>query len=418
MVLDGDIHGLAAIGLWALAGSQSNLMGAGTDGLVSRADLVRLVLDPAIADKLANLLVANGLWHGPGHDCEKCPPVPTGSFRFHDWFQMGYTPAKQVAVNRDKRKELKEKQLVAQVWARDCIDPANPTIGRCRYCGATVKRKDTVSERKPHLDHVDPAKAVGIRNVVLACGQCNQKKGNRTPREAGMTLLPPLRPEPVSDDERHVAGSAVGTDHAAGPSGSGSSRTDEHAGSAPAAPESAGRSSSLPDRGGQPAARPQAGDVAGPSTDEPAAPADDRAPADHPPDQHCTTAEPPCDQPGFTVPGGRGPGQGQGQGVGRGLGKGGSPGLPQPAAQRDSPSKARRRRRRGRNRQPAQQEPPQPTDDFLDAGAPPPGITGPNADFGSPYFAWRGPPSSVTDTDCATHGLPEPCWKCANQSER
>ncbi len=55
---------------------------------------------------------------------------------------------------------------------------------RCQYCGG-AKGPMTV-------DHVVP-KTMGGReswdNLVCACSRCNNKKGDRTPEEAGMRLL-------------------------------------------------------------------------------------------------------------------------------------------------------------------------------------------------------------------------------------
>ncbi|QMU23238.1 HNH endonuclease [Gordonia rubripertincta] len=352
---------------------------------------------------------------------------------------MKYTPAQQVRTNRVKRQELKDPQLVAEVWARDCLDPADPTIGGCRYCRATVKRKDTRSEKRPHLDHVDPRKAAGIRNVVLACQECNQKKGNRTPREAGMTLLPPPRPEtPHVDEDRTGNGGPASTQRAgdAGPFGSGSSRTilrtstttlvetpgrTDHV----EAPAHTGPDSSTPGDPGRPHGRrsgtgDDAGTPAGSSrTVEPVAPTapDRRPPADHPPDHSDTTLVPPPDQAGRAVPRGRGPGQGQGQGLG--LGTGELSGHPQPPTSPEPrPGKSRRRRKRSRAR--PQLSPTNSQGDLsesLDAGPPPPGVQAPAGGFGSPWHGWRGPPSTVTETDCPTHHLPEPCWKCSRQNE-
>lgn len=64
---------------------------------------------------------------------------------------------------------------------------------RCQYCG---KRKST-SELS--LDHVIPrtigGKAVW-ENIVCACAECNVKKGGRTPKEAGLTLIQkPIKPK-------------------------------------------------------------------------------------------------------------------------------------------------------------------------------------------------------------------------------
>ena len=196
----GDRRGSAAKALWLSAGSYAQSVG--TDGVINRLGLARLVpvgIDEALF--LAGLLVQVGLWHTAGHECgtEHCATVKPGQWIFHDWYQMRYTPAEQTRTNRDKRRELQDSKLVAAVWARDCLDPdvgLKLLKGPCRYCGTLVKKSDTKSPIKPHMDHVDPRKAIGPRNVVLACQVCNQKKGNRTPKAAGMILRPPPRPEP------------------------------------------------------------------------------------------------------------------------------------------------------------------------------------------------------------------------------
>lgn len=64
---------------------------------------------------------------------------------------------------------------------------------RCQYCG---KRFPT-SELS--LDHVVPRSRNGgssWENIVCACLKCNVRKGGRTPREAGMTLIrEPIEPK-------------------------------------------------------------------------------------------------------------------------------------------------------------------------------------------------------------------------------
>jgi len=63
----------------------------------------------------------------------------------------------------------------------------------CQYCG---KRYPT-SELS--LDHIIPRSMGGKsvwENIVCACVECNVKKGGRTPREAGMTLIrKPTKPK-------------------------------------------------------------------------------------------------------------------------------------------------------------------------------------------------------------------------------
>lgn len=63
---------------------------------------------------------------------------------------------------------------------------------RCQYCGGLF------AQRELNLDHVVPLSRGGHSgwdNVVTACVPCNSRKGNRTPPEAGLSLIrPPRRP--------------------------------------------------------------------------------------------------------------------------------------------------------------------------------------------------------------------------------
>ena len=58
--------------------------------------------------------------------------------------------------------------------------------GRCSYCSERVSLSECTR------DHVIPKSRGGKtewENIVLACPECNTRKGNRTPEEAGMRLL-------------------------------------------------------------------------------------------------------------------------------------------------------------------------------------------------------------------------------------
>ncbi len=63
---------------------------------------------------------------------------------------------------------------------------------RCQYCGATHRLT---------IDHVLPRSRGGQdlwENLVAACMPCNNRKGNRTPEEAGLLLRnKPFRPSHV-----------------------------------------------------------------------------------------------------------------------------------------------------------------------------------------------------------------------------
>lgn len=62
----------------------------------------------------------------------------------------------------------------------------------CQYCQAQPGKAFLT------IDHVVPRSRGGTthwENVVTACGVCNRRKGDRTPEEAGMSLVrPPRRP--------------------------------------------------------------------------------------------------------------------------------------------------------------------------------------------------------------------------------
>jgi len=73
---------------------------------------------------------------------------------------------------------------------------------RCQYCG-TASGSMTI-------DHVTPRRVGGRdtwENLVCACSRCNNKKGDRTPDQAGMKLLKrPARPSYVTFMRQHMGG--------------------------------------------------------------------------------------------------------------------------------------------------------------------------------------------------------------------
>lgn len=192
-LIEGEGFGRAgdAIALWTLAGSLCRK--AGKDGVVTSGDAVRLTLDRGSALKAAALLVKYQLWHAPGHHCEACPQPTDGAWIFHQWFQFKYGTGAAERVKNEKARELRDPAVIEAVWVRD-TDAAG--VARCRYCAAVVVRPskgkggDRRSKQIGWLDHVDPRKATGPKNLVVSCQTCNQAKGAQTPEQAGMTLLP------------------------------------------------------------------------------------------------------------------------------------------------------------------------------------------------------------------------------------
>jgi len=64
------------------------------------------------------------------------------------------------------------------LWMRD--------NGRCMYCNSKISTNEVT------FDHIIPQSKGGRTtwtNVVCSCGICNNKKDNRTPKQAHMTLI-------------------------------------------------------------------------------------------------------------------------------------------------------------------------------------------------------------------------------------
>lgn len=132
-------------------------------------------------------LTAAGLW----------TETPGGLYRLHDYLDWNPSRADVEGTKENDRRRkamAANPELTAAIKARD--------MNRCRYCGAFVNWKDRRSPIGGTYDHVLPISAGGdesFGNIVIACRQCNFRKGPRTPEQAGMPLRPAPGPEPGSD---------------------------------------------------------------------------------------------------------------------------------------------------------------------------------------------------------------------------
>lgn len=184
--------------LWIVAGDE--ISATDLDGIVKKELLKDYAYFAEVnLKKATSLLVASGLWHCAAtiKDCDHCGELDLvdGDFYFHDW--SDYQPIKTdkatplASLRRARRDDLHRKRILKErIVERD--------LGRCRYCGISPDFKDRVGEQGGTYDHVDPLlldapkfeAANSIENVVVACRQCNGRKCDRTPLEAGMPLLP------------------------------------------------------------------------------------------------------------------------------------------------------------------------------------------------------------------------------------
>ena len=72
-----------------------------TDGLVASKAMQRKT---GGTDADAQILIENGLWHTPGHDCESCPQPEEGKVYVHDFLEHNRDAAEAKRVS-DKRRE-------------------------------------------------------------------------------------------------------------------------------------------------------------------------------------------------------------------------------------------------------------------------------------------------------------------------
>lgn len=200
---NGD-DGLAAMGLWALAGSWCG--DQMSDGYISGFVLRRWHTD---WERLAGMLVAAGLWESVDRDGRP-------HHVFHDWIDYNDSRDKIMADRMAERMRvalMRDTKLVAAIKRRD--------RDRCRYCGCQVRWGNQRGPMGATYDHIKPIIAGGtntIENVVIACRGCNSRKRHLTLREAGMRLLKPGSMGAPAVEEAPSAGRST---HGAGRVGSG-----------------------------------------------------------------------------------------------------------------------------------------------------------------------------------------------------
>lgn len=197
-----------------------------TDGRVEPHMLKRFGVDayvttPAKLRAATRRIVNTGLWHDATtiHDCGACcaefgDTIPRDLLVVHNWNDWNPNRADKTdetkAMKANRRRQLKKlPRLKEEIRQRD--------RDYCRYCGIRVNMSDHVSHEGGQLDHIDPDGPNTLENLVRSCRGCNMyRKGERTPDEAGMEMLPAPKPgqaPPVAPWRRleHPFGDPVGT---------------------------------------------------------------------------------------------------------------------------------------------------------------------------------------------------------------
>lgn len=108
-----------------------------------------------------------------------------GNVTIHDYL-IHQSSREYVLGERDMKRRRsafhRDDQLKNQIRSRDG--------DLCRYCGKEVSWTDRRGNSGGTYDHVIPRGPETLENMVVACRFCNNSKGQRTPEEAGMKLLP------------------------------------------------------------------------------------------------------------------------------------------------------------------------------------------------------------------------------------
>ena len=104
--------GLAAIGLWTLAGSHCRAYKS--DGKVP----AWFVAGQPQGKRLAALLVTAGMWHAPEHACDECDQPDSDGWIFHDWLDVN-TSAEEVERQREQNRKRQKKRRAKLYALRD-----------------------------------------------------------------------------------------------------------------------------------------------------------------------------------------------------------------------------------------------------------------------------------------------------------
>lgn len=153
---------------WALDYAQDgNITAYSPDDIADAADWVG---DP---DEFLNALIKAGGGERPGFIERN-----GDGLALHDWWEYAGKLVGRRISNAARQKNFRDKTR-RPIYERDG--------GCCRYCGRPISADEFV------VDHIIPARRGGPStsdNFATACPSCNTRKNNRTPEEAGMTLLP------------------------------------------------------------------------------------------------------------------------------------------------------------------------------------------------------------------------------------
>ncbi|MEU8158012.1 hypothetical protein AB0B94_30535 [Micromonospora sp. NPDC048986] len=182
---------------WAYVTSMCHSGGSYTDGHFHVNTVLRIAnVDKAVAIALAE----QGLWHMPGHDCDRCDQPKQGQAVIHDYLQHNRSAA-SVQELADKRRNAGKKGASAR-WGKDKNEPS-------------AKKPQVPGQRKPKQDPAEMANAMasamanGQQNLWQTDGKpmAEERRGEenlQTPSVSAATASPPTAPssEPRTETQR------------------------------------------------------------------------------------------------------------------------------------------------------------------------------------------------------------------------
>lgn len=109
-----------------------------TDGVVASKAMQRKT---GGTDNDAQILIENGLWHAPGHDCESCPQPEAGKVYVHDFLEHNRDAAEAKRVSEKRSKAAKAR------WEGDA-NRMQSALQKEDVCNAEREREKEIPKPK------------------------------------------------------------------------------------------------------------------------------------------------------------------------------------------------------------------------------------------------------------------------------
>lgn len=162
-----------------------------TDGFVPMRLAKQFAGRPRVIQELAP-----DPWHVTPNICAECRQWPEAleacksgeGFYIHVFLRYNPTRAQ---IEADREVSRRRSAMNANPYLTQAVRERDGDF--CRYCAAAVNWRDRKGAKGGTYDHVIPLSKGGletVENLVVACRQCNFRKGARSPEEAGLILLP------------------------------------------------------------------------------------------------------------------------------------------------------------------------------------------------------------------------------------